>query len=68
MEKVRASYYFFFYTLVGSLLMLLGIMVLYKEMGTTNYLILLNSEKLEHGKQLLVMLGMLASLGVKIRS
>jgi len=40
-EKVKAAFYFFFYTLVGSLLMLLGIFKLYSITGTTNYQTLL---------------------------
>lgn len=36
-EKVLASYYFFFYTLIGSVLMLLGIFVIYSNTGTTDY-------------------------------
>jgi len=36
-EKVKAAFYFFFYTLIGSLLMLLGIFKLYSIFGTTNY-------------------------------
>lgn len=43
-EKVRASYYFFFYTFLGSVFMLLGIFKLYKNAGTTDYLTLLNTE------------------------
>ena len=41
-EKVRASYYFFFYTLIGSVFMLLGIFQLYDTTGTTDYQTLLN--------------------------
>lgn len=36
-EKVKAAFYFFFYTLVGSLLMLISIFKLYSLTGTTNY-------------------------------
>jgi len=43
-EKVSASYYFFFYTLIGSLLMLVGILYLYNVAGTTDYLSLLTFE------------------------
>jgi NADH:ubiquinone oxidoreductase subunit 4 (subunit M) len=35
-RKVRAAYQFFLYTLVGSLLMLLGILLLYCGAGTTD--------------------------------
>jgi len=43
-RKIRAGYLFFFYTLIGSLLMLLGILYLYNKAGTTNYDILLSLE------------------------
>jgi len=36
-KKVLASYYFFLYTLFGSVLMLLAIMYIYYQVGTTNY-------------------------------
>lgn len=40
-RKIKAAYYFFMYTLMGSLLMLLGLILMYFETGTTNYLSLL---------------------------
>ena len=39
-RKLHASYLLFFYTLFGSLLMLLGIIIIYFHTGTTNLLIL----------------------------
>ena len=36
-RKVLASYYFFIYTLLGSVLMLLSIMYIYYQVGTTDY-------------------------------
>lgn len=36
-RKIRAAYLFFFYTLIGSLLMLLAIIYIYSQVGTTNY-------------------------------
>ena len=64
-EKVRAAFYFFFYTLIGSLLMLLGIFKLYSIFGTTNYqsLILLD---IPNYIQYWLFLGFFASLAVKI--
>lgn len=41
-RKIRAVYLFFFYTLIGSLFMLLAILYLYNKAGTTNYDILLS--------------------------
>jgi proton-translocating NADH-quinone oxidoreductase chain M len=36
-RKIRAVYLFFFYTLIGSLFMLLAILYIYNKAGTTNY-------------------------------
>lgn len=40
-RKILASYYFFLYTLLGSVLMLLSILYIYFQVGTTDYEILL---------------------------
>lgn len=40
-RKVLASFYFFLYTLVGSVLMLLSILYIYYQVGTTDYEVLL---------------------------
>nr|YP_654372.1 NADH dehydrogenase subunit 4 [Nematostella sp. JVK-2006]ABG02346.1 NADH dehydrogenase subunit 4 [Nematostella sp. JVK-2006] len=64
-EKVRASYYFFFYTFVGSVFMLLGIFKLYSTTGTTDYLTLLNIE-LSPSTQKWIFAGFFLSLAVKI--
>jgi NADH:ubiquinone oxidoreductase subunit 4 (subunit M) len=36
-NKIMASYYFFLYTLLGSFLLLLGILYIYNLTGTTSY-------------------------------
>lgn len=36
-RKIRAAYLFFFYTLIGSLCMLLSLLYIYKNVGTLNY-------------------------------
>ena len=64
-EKVKAAFYFFFYTLVGSLLMLISIFKLYSISGTTNYLNLTVIE-IPSYLQLWMFLGFFASLSVKI--
>ena len=64
-EKVRASFYFFFYTLLGSVFMLLGIFQLYNQVGTTDYLVLLNVD-LPERTQLWIFIGFFLSLAVKI--
>ena len=38
-EKVKAAYYFFFYTLVGSMFFLIGILLLQAQTGSTNVLL-----------------------------
>jgi proton-translocating NADH-quinone oxidoreductase chain M len=40
-RKILASYYFFLYTLLGSVLMLLSILYVYYQVGTTDYEIIL---------------------------
>ena len=40
-RKIRAAYFFFLYTLTGSILMLLSILYIYLQSGTTDYEILL---------------------------
>lgn len=64
-EKVKAAFYFFFYTLIGSLLMLISIFKLYSLTGTTNYLNLITLE-LPSSLQFWMFLGFFASLSVKI--
>lgn len=64
-QKVTAAYYFFFYTLIGSVLMLIGILYLYSISGTTDYLTLLGYE-IEEKAQMYLFLAFFASLAVKI--
>lgn len=40
-RKIRAAYFFFIYTLLGSVLMLLSILYIYYQAGTTDYEVLL---------------------------
>ena len=40
-RKIRAAYFFFIYTLLGSVLMLLSILYIYYQVGTTDYEVLL---------------------------
>lgn len=41
-RKIRAGYFFFIYTLVGSVLMLLSILYIHIQVGSTDYEVLLN--------------------------
>ena len=64
-RKIHAAYQFFFYTLLGSILMLLGIILIYFNLGTTDIQILLNSE-FSQSRQLLLWLAFFASFSVKV--
>lgn len=64
-RKIHAAYQFFIYTLLGSVLMLLGIMVIYFQVGTTDVQILLTSSFSEE-KQKLLWLAFFASFAVKV--
>ena len=64
-EKITAAYYFFFYTFVGSIIMLLSIIYLYNKTGTTDYAVLL-SQPLDFDTQKWIFLAFFASFAVKI--
>lgn len=64
-QKITAAYYFFIYTLLGSVLMLISIMYIYSISGTTDYTTLMGYE-LSANVQKVVFLGFVASLAVKI--
>jgi len=64
-EKIQASYYFFFYTFIGSVFMLLGIFLLYNYVGSTDYQTLC-CFRIERELQYLVFLGVFLSLAIKI--
>lgn len=42
-RKIKAAYYFFLYTLFGSLIRLFGVLYLYFLTGSTNFYVLINS-------------------------
>ena len=52
-RKILAAYYFFLYTLFGSVLMLLSILYVYFQVGSTNYEILLTFSFLEYEQKFL---------------
>jgi proton-translocating NADH-quinone oxidoreductase chain M len=64
-RKIRAAYQFFLYTLAGSLLMLLGILLLYVQAGSTD-LDLLATTPLSETRQLVLWLAFFASFAVKV--
>lgn len=64
-RKVRAAYMFFLYTLLGSVLMLLAVLLIYFEVGTTDYETLLFCP-VERRRQYLLWLAFFASFAVKV--
>lgn len=64
-RKIHAAYQFFLYTLFGSILMLVAILIIYFEVGSTNMEVLMNSEFSER-KQLILWLAFFASFAVKV--
>ena len=64
-RKIRAAYQFFLYTLFGSVLMLLAILLIYYQTGTTDLQILLTTEFSEK-RQILLWLAFFASFAVKV--
>lgn len=64
-RKIRAAYQFFLYTLLGSVLMLLAILLMYFQTGTTDLAVLLSTEWSE-SRQLVLWLAFFASFAVKV--
>ncbi len=64
-QKIQAAYYFFFYTLLGSVLLLIGIMFLYVNFGTTD-LQTIQSNMIDTSIQNWLFIAFFASLAVKI--
>jgi NADH-quinone oxidoreductase subunit M len=64
-RKIRAAYFFFLYTLLGSVLMLLALLVIYFSAGTTDYLLLVQ-QPLSENRQYLLWLAFFASFAVKV--
>lgn len=64
-RKIKANYYFFFYTLVGSLLMLLAIVTIYSLTGTTNYFYLI-FQNFSFSLQKILWLACFSSFAIKI--
>ena len=64
-RKIKAAYYLFFYTLFGSVLMLLAILYLYYQVGTTNYETLLLTT-LTLKEQKILWLAFFASFAAKV--
>lgn len=64
-RKIRAAFQFFLYTLVGSLFMLLAVLLMYSEAGTTDLQILYATPWSE-SRQLILWFAFFASFAVKV--
>ena len=64
-RKVRAAYMFFMYTLLGSVLMLLGIIFIYFQVGTTDITLLMTAQ-FEPFHQKILWLAFFASFASKV--
>ncbi len=64
-RKIKAAYQFFLYTLFGSVLMLLAILLIYFQTGTTDLQILYSTDFSEI-RQILLWLAFFASFAVKV--
>ena len=64
-RKIRAAYFFFLYTLLGSVFMLLGILYIYYQVGTTDYETLL-SVLLTEKEQKFIWLSFFLSFATKV--
>jgi len=64
-RKVRAAYMLFLYTLIGSVLMLLAILLMYSIAGTTDYQVLLTTP-FNESLQKLLWIAFFASFAVKV--
>jgi proton-translocating NADH-quinone oxidoreductase chain M len=64
-RKIRAAYMLFFYTLIGSVLMLLAILAIYALTGTTDYQILLTTP-IDESLQKVFWIAFFASFAVKV--
>jgi proton-translocating NADH-quinone oxidoreductase chain M len=64
-RKIRAAYFFFVYTLLGSVLMLFGILYIFNQVGTTDYESLL-SIFLSKTEQKILWLTFFASFAIKV--
>ena len=64
-RKIHAAYQFFFFTLLGSIIMLLGIIVIYVEMGTSDIQVLIHTT-FTYERQLFLWFAFFCSFAVKV--
>lgn len=65
-EKIKASYYLFYYTLIGSLLMLIAILWIYTNVGSTDYLWLQTWNNRDENIERWLWLAFFIAFGVKM--
>jgi NADH-ubiquinone oxidoreductase chain 4 len=63
-NKVRASFYFFLYTLLGSLFLLLCILLIFSIIGVTDYDTLFKTN-IDYNTQLILFIGIFTAIAVK---
>jgi NADH-ubiquinone oxidoreductase chain 4 len=63
-EKIRASFYFFLYTLLGSLFMLLSIVTMLSLIGCTDFDVL-SKANFAYSTQIFLFIGIFIALAVK---
>lgn len=64
-RKVRAGYLFFLYTLLGSLFIIIGILIIFIETGSTDYIVLLENQ-FSFNKQKILWIAFFLSFAVKV--
>ena len=64
-RKIKAAYFFFFYTLFGSIIMLVALLYIYSTFGTTDYELLLTT-KLSFEEQRFLWLAFFVSFAAKV--
>jgi proton-translocating NADH-quinone oxidoreductase chain M len=64
-RKIRASFFLFLYTLLGSVVLFFSILILYYDLGTTNYNVLSKCQ-INVNKELILWLFMYLSFSIKI--
>ena len=68
-RRIEAAYQLFLYTLLGSLFLLIGILVIYNETGTTDYqysVAVMNTLEMKESVERVIWLSFFVSFGIKI--
>ena len=65
-RRIKANYYFIFYTLIGSILLLFAILVIFIEKGTTDFFLLFNTHWYSVRVELILCLCFFLSFAIKM--